>query len=155
MKNATFGSLILSELEVSPGAFVQSGRIVRITEGGRPLVDFEGNRMGPLEARTLVDRPSESIAGDLPDLPVLLVFERGDLTLPIIVGFIRETFGAPLALDAKPRRIVLEAREEVVIRSGKSSVTLHNNGDVVTKASRIVSRASRTNKIRGPRVSIN
>lgn len=88
--------------------------------------------------------------------------------MPIIVGFIHDT------LHPKPRseevtlsverprhaildgkKIALDAKEEIVLQCGKSSITLKNDGKVVVKGTRIISRASATNKIKGASVRIN
>jgi hypothetical protein len=53
------------------------------------------------------------------------------------------------------RQVTLEGRDEVVLRCGQSSITLTKDGRVVVKGVEIVSRASRTNKIKGGNVNIN
>jgi hypothetical protein len=145
---------------------VAVGWIVRLSESGQAVVDFRANKLGPVPARSTeqFDCLPESLAG----MPVMLVFENGDPTLPIVVGRVRETlvssnrpqqvgFPAPGPLNASVdgRSVTLEAAEEVVLRCGEASITLRKNGRVVVKGIDIVSRASRTNKIRGAAVSIN
>jgi hypothetical protein len=53
------------------------------------------------------------------------------------------------------QRIVFDAQNEIVLRCGKSSLTLRKDGKVVVRGTEIVSRASRTNKIKGAAVQIN
>jgi hypothetical protein len=50
---------------------------------------------------------------------------------------------------------MFEATEEISITCGKSSITLRKDGRVVIKGTDLVSRAARTNKIRGAAVKIN
>jgi hypothetical protein len=52
-------------------------------------------------------------------------------------------------------RIVLRADREIVLECGESSLILQRDGRVVLRGVEVVSRASRTNKIRGACVKIN
>ncbi len=144
------------------------GEIVKITEEGCAMVDYPGNPMGHLEARSVINDPSNCNINVQGSIPVLLLFENGDPTLPIIIGIIRDTL-YPLApseemtvymerphdavLDGK--KMILEAKEEIVLHCGKSSVALKKDGKIVLKGTKIVSRASGTNKIKGSAVRIN
>jgi len=98
----------------------------------------------------------------------LLLFENGDLALPIIIGVIatEEVQGnAPSKVVSLPQRdryvkldgerFVVAADKEIVLQCGRSSISLHADGTVVIKGRRIVSRASETNKIKGGSVAIN
>ena len=144
------------------------GQIVHITKDGRALVDFGGNPVGPVEARSIIDGPSKHDIYSQENIPVLLVFENGDLTLPIIVGIVRETLYPSTSLKEaafsvkRPqeaildgRKVALDAKEEIVLSCGKSSVTLRKNGKIVVKGTQIVSQASGTNKIKGASIRIN
>src|SRR5262249_2459591 len=81
------------------------GRIVRITAEDVALVDFPGNQAGPLEAGITADPPS-ICEGSWP--PVLLAFECGDPTRPVIVGFVRRKFFTP--------KRIIEAGQELSLR---------------------------------------
>jgi hypothetical protein len=148
------------------GAGPQVGQILEITPEGNPLVDFPGNPSGLVEARSVIQVARGQDLAQLKNLSVLLVFENGDPALPIIVGIVRDAL-CPASAQAtlpvsRPReatidgtRIVLDAKEEIVLRCGKSSITLARDGKIVVKGVEIVSRASGTNKIRGAAVKIN
>jgi len=143
------------------------GQLVQITESGRALVDFPGNQYGPVEARSAMETQlyREEVKGKR--LPVLLVFENGNQTLPIIIGMIRDTVVRPILEEVlqqteRPREamvdkktIVFDAEEEIVLRCGKGSITLRKDGKIVLKGTEIVSRASRRNKVKGASVAIN
>ena len=144
------------------------GQIVHITKDGRALVDYAGNQGGPVEARSVIDEKSNQDNHCQENIPVLLVFENGDPTLPIIVGIVRETLypSTPLketAHSVKPpreaildgRKVSLDAKEEIVLRCGKSSVTLRKDGKIIVKGTQIVSQASGINKIKGASIRIN
>jgi hypothetical protein len=136
----------------------------------QPLVCFPGAPRPELPAR---------IAGYDPDFArplihitgrsVLLLFEDGDLLRPLIVGLVRETLpqapvseapraAMPAGLDALPvngRSLVFDAQEEIVFRCGQGSIIVRADGSIVIKGTRLLSRASEVNKIRGASVQIN
>src|SRR5690606_10043249 len=95
------------------------GRIVGTDENGCALVDFPANERGPVPARSTVPLPAPT-PGEPILLPVLLVFENGDPTLPIIAGLVRpavipETTEPPRDREAKVDgdRVVIEGKKEV------------------------------------------
>jgi hypothetical protein len=130
------------------------GEIVRITQEDLPVVDYPGNLAGPIEARIAAEISSD---GDGTWPPVVLVFENGDPTLPIIVGFVRRSMCSVSTLDGSRRakRLVFNAEEEVLLRCGKSSVFLRRDGKIVIKGREIVSRAAGANKVQGATVRLN
>jgi hypothetical protein len=139
---------------------VKVGRIMRFTVDGHPLVDFPGNLLGSLEARSMASTAPLLGRHECINLPVLLVFENGDPGLPIIVGFVADTFLAQsyqedpnVSVDGKT--IVFNATCEIVLQSGKSSLTLRSDGKIVIKGAKIVSRSSGEQKIRGASVQLN
>lgn len=129
------------------------GRLVAI-ESGRPTVEFDAGE-GPCQvpARVLQDMAT----GGEPWLvgqSVLLMLERGDAALPVIVGRVADTLPQP-AVDLRAEELNFEGREQVVLRCGEASITLRADGQVLIKGSRLLSRASESNKIRGATVLIN
>jgi len=147
------------------------GQIVQITEQGEALVDYPGNPKGPVKARLVIDALSLPHNPADGSIPVLLFFEKSDPALPIIVGIIRETLYPPppprpleevISPIERPRKVtiddrkmVLDAKEEIVFRCGKSCVKLRKDGKIIVKGVQIVSRASGTNKIKGASIRIN
>ncbi len=144
------------------------GRIVRITGDGRLYVDYPGNTMGVLESRSVVEVPARSDDIDTTDIPVLLVFENGNPNLPIIAGIMQmpQTQSGIVKQIAFPRKkpkdilldgkkVIFEAMEEIELRCGKSSVILTKEGKIVVKGTEIISRAAKSNKIKGATVKIN
>jgi len=63
--------------------------------------------------------------------------------------------GHPLSVQLDKRRLNLEASEEIRLTCGKSSLVLRQDGTVIVRGVKIVSRASQSNKIRGATVEIN
>jgi hypothetical protein len=132
----------------APGALV-SGRIVERRSDGSVFVDFAQNTLGPLSARTLTQ---DAYLG----ATVLLGFDGSDPTRPIILGILHDRVrndGEPLHLKAS--RIVFEAKEELTVQCGESSIETRRDGKVSIKGRDVLSRATRSNKIRGATVMIN
>lgn len=136
---------------------------------GALLVDFEGNRRGPLPVRTTVALTPEALQrASVERQGALLLFENGDPALPVLVGLIERTSPAPLtealldSLDAGPRearvdgkQVRIEAREEVTLKCGKASLTLRRNGDVILRGVNIRTEAEQVQRIKGGKVQIN
>jgi Domain of unknown function (DUF6484) len=130
------------------GGVPEIGVLVDIGADGTPMVEY-GGEDGPVSARTAI--PSAS-RGDI----VLLLFDHGDLRRPIIIGIVRDTFeGFPKRLKIAAKELLIEGAETVTLRCGESSLTLRRDGKTVLKGKEVVSRASRTNRIKGSTVQIN
>ncbi len=169
MSRSTDRVVKLDRFEGPVAGEVRTGTFVGVAPNGRPQVDFPGNPGDPVEARVLVTQTGDLPTPDDGPIGVLLTFDRGDVHCPIIIGVVRDTFAErespgveeeteasgprDVLLDGK--RMVLEANEEIVLRCGKSSITLRRDGKVVIKGIQVVSRAAQTNKIKGGSVSIN
>ena len=122
---------------------------------GRPLVDYPGNAAGaPLSALTTALYGSEAVGRQ-----VALLFAEGDGTRPVIVGLVRPPGepvpgGARLAeLDGE--RLVLKAKQEIVLECGRSSITLTRAGKVLIRGTYLSSRSSGVHRIKGASVDIN
>jgi hypothetical protein len=144
------------------------GHLVEITSDGQAMVDYRGNHGEPVPARSILAGLPGHANIIASKQPVLLVFDNGDPNLPIIVGIVNKTLFHPpdnkeLTLHTKRRElvtkdnksIVIDAEKEILLRCGKSSITLKKNGKVVIKGAEIVSRAAKANKIKGAVININ
>jgi hypothetical protein len=148
------------------------GTLVGCDAHQQPLVSFSGAPGQGLPARIATydpefARPLTHITGR----SVLLVFENGDQQRPLIVGLVRETLpqvpaqepssrqmhsgGEAEALTVNGRRLTFDAQEEIVFRCGQGSIIVRADGTIVIKGTRLLSRASEVNKIRGASVQIN
>jgi hypothetical protein len=137
------------------------GRLVSLEAPAAPRVEFPGNP-GPasVRARSIVSLRTEHIGRD-----VVIIFEEGDPARPLVIGVVQEPLDElvawredrkePIETVVDGERIVLAARREVVLRCGKASLTLRQDGKVLLKGAHVVSRSSGPNKIRGGSVSIN
>ena len=131
------------------------GRLVAI-EAGRPLVEFDvGMGLQQVQARVLQDMAPSAQPWAVGQA-VLLVLERGDAALPVIVGRVVDTLPSSTApVEINAQELNFEGQEQVVLRCGEASITLRADGQVLIKGSRLLSRASESNKIRGATVMIN
>lgn len=154
-----------------PGALNADAPIVgtlrRVTEDGTPLVEYLGS-CGERVARCAFGAMGAAPpAAECVDAAVLLVFERGDRMLPIIVGFIRDSLWSPVPVGANEKlgaklpqllegkNIVITGEETVELRCGEGSISINADGHIVIKGQRVTSRARETNKVRGAVVLIN
>lgn len=130
-----------------------TGRLAAI-DAGRPIVEFDaGQGLQKMPARVLQDMAP----GGQPwavGQTVLLMLERGDARAPVIIGRVTDTLPQP-SVDLRAEELNFEGREQVVLRCGEASITLRADGQVLIKGSRLLSRASESNKIRGATVLIN
>jgi hypothetical protein len=125
------------------------GEVCKIAPDGTFLVDFPANPLGPLEARTLVE---DLCAG----AKVLVVFEQGDPTRPIVLGVVHDRArGKARELHLKAKTVVIEADDAISLQCGEARVEAFKNGKLRLRGKDIVSRASRTNKIQGSTVRLN
>jgi hypothetical protein len=142
---------------------IRSGKIVQIDDQGRAIVDYAGNRHGPLMARSIM---KSGVSKDAVGKEVLLVFDNDDLASPIIIGFIHaqlfDSAQTEAKLSAAKREVVIDgesmvfdAQREIVLRCGAACIILHADGRMVLRGTELTSRASRTNKIKGGTVCIN
>lgn len=128
------------------------------SEDRRPLVTFPGQPSpGALPARSTVDLHGPHIG-----CPVTLMFELGDPTRPIVTGVLRERSGWPLEeppgqvqVEADGERLMVTAKEQLVLRCGKASITLTKAGKVLIEGNYLLSRSTGVNRIKGGSVQLN
>ncbi|MFT3717331.1 DUF6484 domain-containing protein [Pseudorhodoferax sp.] len=138
-----------------PGVVV--GRLLALTDEGRtPLVSC-GDDQAAMPARSTVDLHGAHIGQD-----VLLVHEAGDPSRPIVIGVLRGAAGWPadqkpdtVQVDADGQRLVVSAREQLVLRCGKASITLTKAGKVLIEGSYLLSRSTGVNRVKGGSVQLN
>jgi len=138
---------------------VVTGELIGIADEGRTLlVTYPGQRgTGAITARSIVDLHGAHIGRQ-----VVLMFEGGDLVKPIIMGVLRDAQTS--ALDARPghveldvdgERMTVSAKQQLVLRCGKASITLTNAGKVLIEGAYVSSRSTGVNRIKGGSVQLN
>jgi hypothetical protein len=134
------------------------GTLVAFREVYQPLVIYPGQSgTAAITARTTIDLLAEHIGDE-----VVLTFESGDPWKPIITGRIRKPSAWPIAyqpaqvdVDADGQRLIVSAKEQLVLRCGKASITLTKAGKVLIDGSYVLSRSTGVNRIKGGSVQLN
>jgi hypothetical protein len=135
---------------------------------GAPEVSWPGRRGRPVRARLAIPLRGEAlVAAAAERRGAVLVFEGGDPARPIVVGLLEpetplldELLGAPA--ERRPevahvdgKRVVIEGRDEIVLRCGRASITLRRNGRIALHGMQLETRARGLQRIKGGKVEIN
>jgi hypothetical protein len=137
--------------------------IVSLTADGTPEIQLDpGGPAIPARLAVSVTRGRIEIAIAQCQQTIVL-FENGDRTKPIVVGFIEtlqpdspQPEKAPVVeADVDGKRVRVTAQDEIVLQCGSASVTLRRNGRVIIRGTYVESRSEGTNRIKGGQVQIN
>lgn len=156
---------------VAPGEIV-IGTVALVDGQGQPRVDFAGNPFHePLVAVSTLAITSAHIGRQ-----VALLFAGGNPRSPVILGVIHSPLqdlilaydanspapasaptqsldGEEVAVDG--RRVLLEGKEEVVIKCGEASITLTRAGKVLIRGNFVLTQSTGVNRILGGSVQVN
>jgi hypothetical protein len=140
-------------------AAVTCGVLIGFRDAGQTPLVLHGRQPveAALAAASVVDLRGAHIGQQ-----VVLMFEDGDPQRPIIMGVLRTPQAWPLPeppgqleVDADGERLIVTAKEELVLRCGKSCITLHRDGKISIRGVHVVSHAAGVNRIRGGSVQLN
>lgn len=112
--------------------------------------------MEAVPARSIVPLSKERIGEE-----VLVSFEAGNLRSPYIIGALWQPEQPPAVsqplIEAKVdgEQVVIEGKKEIVLKCGKSSITLTRAGKVLIRGAYVLSRSSGVNRIKGGSVQVN
>jgi hypothetical protein len=127
-------------------------------EGRTPLVIFAGQ----VGDAAMPARATQAVHGSHIGREVVLVFEGADPRRPIILGLMQRRDGWPLPgqpgqveVDADGERLIVSAKNELVLRCGKASVTLTSSGKVLIQGTYVSHRSSGVMRIKGGSVQLN
>lgn len=157
------------------------GTLVGYDKAGAPIVDWPENPSGrPLQAVSTTAYSRSDVGRT-----VAILFIGGDPNRPLIVGTIRqplddvmdvmeeiagkdsrtesvlgpETGAEPKSTETVAQldgeRVVLSAKNEIVLQCGKSSITLTRAGKITIRGEHVVSRSSGANRIKGGSIQLN
>lgn len=139
---------------------VAIGELIAIANEGRtPMVLYVGQPgTAAVAARTTIDLHGPHIGRK-----VVLMFEVGDTAKPIVMGLLRDNDeGWPLVekpgevqVDADGQRLIVSAKEQVVLQCGKASITLTKAGKVLIQGTYVLSRSSGVNRVKGGSIQLN
>jgi len=135
------------------------GRLVAFKDDGMvPLVTYDGQpTSAAMIARATVDLHGSQIGRD-----VVLIFEGGDPYRPIVMGCLHDPAARSLAerpgeveLDVDGHRLIVTAKEQLVLRCGKASITLTRAGKVLIHGTYVSNRSTGVLRLKGGSVQIN
>jgi len=142
-----------------PIAGVVIGQLIALADEGRsPLLTLPGQ----LGAAAVRGRSTVDLHGAHIGCEVVVAFEGADMRKPIILGVLRRSAGWPLDqrpeqvnVDADGERLVVTAKNQLVLRCGKASITLTNTGKVLIEGAYISSKSTGVNRIKGGSIQLN
>jgi hypothetical protein len=150
MNRATAEPLIATE-----GVII--GRLVCISESGQALVSFAAGASQSWAARSCVPLMIEQIGRE-----VVIVFEGGSQDKPIVVGVLEppghaERHGNAEHVTARVdgARVVIAAKNEIVLECGEASITLTRAGKILIRGAYVSTHSSGVHRIKGATVEIN
>jgi hypothetical protein len=134
------------------------GTLIGFSDPHKPLVIYPGQSgTAALTARASVDLYAEDIGQE-----VTLVFEDGDPANPIVIGRIRVASAWPtkerppqVDVDADGRRLTIIAKDQLVLKCGKASITLTAAGKILIHGAYVSHRSSGVMRIKGGSVQLN
>jgi hypothetical protein len=135
------------------------GSLVGFKDNGRtPLVTFAGQPgAAAIAARATVDLHAAHVGGE-----VVLTFEAGDWLKPIILGVLRAADPNHLAphpghveVEADGERMLVSAKEQLVLRCGKAVITLTKAGKIIIEGTYVSSRSTGVHRIKGGSIQLN
>jgi hypothetical protein len=138
---------------------VRVGTLVGLTGDGRtPLVIYPGQ----VGSAAVTARATLDLHGAHVGRSVVLMFEDGDPRRPIIMGCLAQQEGAAMEaragqveVDTDGERLLVTAKEQLVLRCGKATITLTKTGKVLIQGTYVSSRSSGVNRIKGGSVQLN
>ena len=140
-------------------AGVVVGELIGLTDDGRtPLVVYPVlSANTAMAARSVVDLHGAHVGKR-----VVLVFEEADPAKPIVVGVLQDSQQSDLEprpgsveLDIDGERMTVSAKEQLVLRCGKASITLTKAGKVLIEGAYVSSRSTGVNRVKGGSVQLN
>ena len=159
---------------IAPGEIV-IGSLVGIDAQGQPLVDYpESPLTNPSPAISTLSIAKQHIGRQ-----VALLFANGNPQQPVIMGIIHSPLHAllesyevsvPVTVDSAPqtsadtiiddvsidgKRVVIEAKEEIVLKCGDASITLTKAGKILIRGKYVLNRSEGVNRIMGGSVQVN
>jgi len=162
---------------IAPGEII-IGTLLAFDKQGRPLVDFSANanKLGTNNQQGLVAMTTLALTQAQIGRQVALLFANGDLQNPVIMGVIHSPLqdllenveqtrtqheiklqaglnSDDLLVDGK--KIVFDAKEEIVFKCGESSITLTKAGKILIRGNYLLNRSSGVNRIMGGSVQVN
>jgi hypothetical protein len=125
---------------------------------GTPLVLYPGQPgTAAVAARSTIDLHGAHVGKAL-----VLMFEQADPGSPIVVGVLRPADAATQApgtglveIDCDGDRLIVAAKDQLVLRCGSASITLTKEGRIVLRGTHLSSDSTGVNRIKGGSIQLN
>lgn len=137
-----------SRSRIPPGIVI--GIYVSSDADGRVWLLLPGERESAVAAASCLCDMSAVPAGSR----LAVMFVEGRSELPVVVGPVLAEFGRGTD-SAMPETVEIVASKQVVLRCGTAAVRVLSDGSAVIRGDQVISRARKTNRIRGGNVQIN
>ena len=134
---------------------IERGVVVEVLENGEISVEVKvgAHRRILCDFLETTDHPRISLQ---PGDPVLLLLPKTSEEKGCVLGRIGRYQSPEKEREKKePENLVIEAKKQLDLKCGQSSIVMRRDGKLVVKAVDVVSRAKRNNKIKGGSVHIN
>ncbi len=149
---------------IAPGEII-IGEVVGINAQGQALVDYADTPLDqPLPAISTLGITQHHIGRQ-----VALLFANGNPKAPVIMGIIHSPLQDVIAayeelpvaptpdpeLTVNGERLVIEGKEEIVLKCGEASITLTRAGKILIRGKYVLSRSDGVNRMMGGSVQVN
>lgn len=134
------------------GKMIGRGRVVGLTPEGTVLVALD-DELALLACDLL--HTSETPLKLQPEDRVLLWHSGEDQDRGVILGRIGGSARPAPAEDKIPDELVLEAKQQLVLKCGEGSLVLRGDGKILLKGKELVSRAEKVIRLKGAAIAIN
>lgn len=144
-------------MPVAPGVVI--GELLALSDAGQTALVSYPDQPGSaaLHARTSVDLHGAHIGRQ-----VVLAFDTTDPLRPIVIGVLRGQTDWPsekrprtVNVDADGEYLEVTAKEQLVLRCGKASITLTKAGKVLIEGAYVSSHSTGVNRVKGGSVQLN
>jgi hypothetical protein len=132
------------------------GTLLAMEGAATPLICSDSHEGEVLRARTVVSLEGTDIGSR-----VALAFEGGDPGRPVVMGVLREDGANALGLapavevSVDGQRLLVSARDRLVLRCGEASITLTRAGKVLICGTYVLSQSSGANRLKGGSIQLN
>lgn len=154
---ALLRGLITPPKQAAFAAGVVVGELLALVDGGQTaLVAYPGQPgLAALPALRTLDLEGAHIGR-----AVVLGFVEHDPARPIVLGVLQETAAAPppltpLCIERGDGRLIVSARERLVLHCGAASITLTCDGHVDIRGHTVISQALEAHHVHGTPVELN
>jgi hypothetical protein len=152
-------ALASANADAPPGSGLVVAELLGLSDEGRiAFVRWNGQRdSAAMRARSVVDLHGAHVGHS-----VVLMFENGQESRPIVMGVLRGEAGWPI--EERPgqievfgdgERLIVSAKDQLVLRCGTASITLTKAGKVLIEGEYVSSRSKGVNRIKGGSVQLN